>query len=119
MHFWTKVLLLFCLTTAALGQTQLDYQKQPVRISKLVIESNGLSPADRRQIVRTFQGKTYPRNEIGHELKQMLRSMGYLAPVIEAPLFFPSSEQKDVAKVVIGVNAGTRTALGTVRSRDF
>ena len=111
IRLWTAFVFIGGLPYAARCQAPITDPECPVRIKILVLEANGLSPAERQHIVRAFEGKTYPRNEISYALRQMLRRMGYQGPTIEAPLILPLARQGDATKVVIGVNARSRTRL--------
>ena len=115
MHFLVKFLLVLSLAHAVAGQLRLEEPEHCVRISKLVLESNSLSAADRERIIRLMQEKSYPEGEIGERIRQAGRSAGYFRAVVEEPEFSFPTEGRDVARVTVRVNAGTQYRLDEIR----
>jgi Surface antigen variable number repeat len=117
MHMLVRFLVASFLATAALGQSRPAEPVNKVRISKLVIESNSLPAAEREQIIRSFQQKTYFQPEIGERIRQALQDMGYFKAAVDEPTFpFPPQvEEKGIANVTVKVEPGTQYRLGQIR----
>ena len=117
MHLIVRFLVASFLASAALGQSRPAEPVNKVRISKVVIESNSLPAADREQIIRSFQQKTYFQPEIGERIRQALQDMGYFKAAVDEPTFpFPPQvEEKGIANVTVKVEPGTQYRLGEIR----
>jgi len=114
MHFFVRVLIVSSLANAVLGQPRLDESAHCIRISRLVIESNSLSAADRERIIRLFREKTYPEAEIGERIRQAMRSVGYFKAVVDEPKFSFPTQGREIANVTVKVNPGAQYRLGEI-----
>jgi outer membrane translocation and assembly module TamA len=114
MHFFVRFLIVSSLANAVLGQPRLDEPAHCIRISRLVIESNSLSAADRERIIRLFREKTYPEAEIGERIRQAMRSMGYFKAVVDEPKFSFPTQGREIANVTVKVNPGAQYRLGEI-----
>jgi outer membrane translocation and assembly module TamA len=115
MHLLLRVLVVSMLANAGMGQPCLEKPERWVRLNKLVIESKSLPDADRERIVRLFQQKRYPEDEIGERIRQALRDLGYFKTVVDEPTFVFPMEGKDIANVTVKVKPGTQYRLGEIR----
>ncbi len=117
MHFLIRFLVVSCLANVVLGQPCQNETAHCVRISKLVLRSNRLPAADRKRIIRSLREKTYPEGEIGDQIRQAVRSLGYFKAVVDEPKFSFPTEGRDVANVSVRVNPGIQYRLGEISFR--
>jgi len=116
MHILVRLFVVSLLANAGLGQPRLEEAENNVRISKLVIESNSLPAADREQIIRLFQQKTYLEGEIGERIRQALGNVGYFKAVVDEPKFsFLAQPASRIASVTVTVQPGVQYRLGEIR----
>src|ERR1700734_1441025 len=117
MHKLVRFLVLSFLANAALGQVHPPESANNIHINKLVIVSSSLPEADRQQIIRNFQQKTYPELEIGERIRQALQDLGYFKAGIVEPKFSfpPQAEKSRLANVTVTVEPGTQYRLGEIR----
>jgi hypothetical protein len=112
-----RVLVVFLVAKAGLGQPCPNELERCVRINKLVIVSTSLPDADRDRIVRLFEQKRFPQDddEIRERIRQAVRDLGYFKTVVDAPTFaFPT---RGIANVTVKVNPGAQYRLGQIRFR--
>lgn len=114
MHFFVRFLIVSSLANAVVGQPRLDEPAHCIRISRLVIESNSLSVAERERIIRLFREKTYPEAEIGERIRQAMRSAGYFKAVVDEPKFSFPTQGTEIANVTVKVNPGAQYRLGEI-----
>lgn len=121
MHTPIRFLLLSLSATALLGQQPCSntVSANNIRINRLVIESNSLPEAEREQIIRLFQQKTYPQTEIGDRIRIALRSRGYFKAVIQEPnLTFSQQEDRKTAEVTVQVEPGAQYRLREIHFQN-
>ena len=94
MPLFVRVLVVFFLASAALGQVQPAQSADCVRISKLVLVSNDLPDADLQRITRRFEKKTYRQPEIGERIAGALRDLGYFKVVAEEVTVKPGAQYR-------------------------
>jgi hypothetical protein len=111
MPLFVRVLVVFFLASAALGQGQPAQSAKCVRISKLVLVSNDLPDADRQRITRRFERKTYRQPEIGERIVGALRDLGYFKAVAEEPKIFGED-------VTVTVKPGAQYRVGEIRIKE-
>jgi hypothetical protein len=117
MHILVRFLVVSFLANAGFGQPRFEEAENNVRISKLVIESNGLPDADRERIIRLFQQKTYFQGEIGERIRGALRDVGYFKAVVDEPRFSfaKQGDGRGTASVTVKVQSGAQYRLGEIR----
>ena len=117
MNILVKLFLASILTATALGQSSPAESESNIHINKLVIVSNSLPDADRHQIIRNFQQKTYPEGEISERIRQALQDMGYFKAMVDEPkVSFPAhAEKRGPATVTVTAEPGTQYRLGEIR----
>jgi hypothetical protein len=105
------------LASAALGQSRPAESANNIHINKLVIVSNSLPDADRQQIIRNFEHKTYFQDETGERIRQALQDMGYFKAMVDEPkVSFPAhAEKSGLATVTVTAEPGTQYRLGEIR----
>src|SRR5258708_7714028 len=70
---------------ASYAQVLLKPTPVPVKIHRLTLVSNDLTPHDRSRISAVFQGKCYFRDESEERIRQLLREEGYYRADVKAP----------------------------------
>ena len=117
MNMLVKFLVASCLATTALGQSSPVESANNIHINKLVIVSNSLPDADRQQIIRNFEHKTYFQDETCERIRQALQDMGYFKAMVDEPkVSFPAhAEKKGLATVTVTAEPGTQYRLGEIR----
>lgn len=114
------LLVVLLLGSFGLAQNRLAGSPVKVHIGKLVIESDTLPEADRRQVIRKFQHRTYYQYEISIRIQYALRNLGYAYAVVNEPTFSYTAANRGerVANVKVNVNEGEQYRLGKVQFED-
>jgi outer membrane protein assembly factor BamA len=84
-----------------------------VQVHSLTIDSNDLSESDRVEIVRAYQGGTYPLQELMQRIRQNMRDRGYAKATVEIrqPASAPSGPPPQSMDVSVRVAAGALYTL--------
>lgn len=116
MRILVRLIVASLLFQARLTQPGFAESANNIRIDKLVIESTNLPDADREQINRLVEQKTFPQSEIGERIRGVFRDMGYLRAVVDEPkLSFPAqTEGNRSANITVKVEPGVQYRLGEI-----
>jgi Surface antigen variable number repeat len=126
MRLSIRLLVFSLLASAALGQDRLVGSPAKVQVGKLVIESETLPASDRSQVIRQFQHFTYHQNEFGireefgERIREALRDLGYINPVVEEPTFslITTDRGARIANVTVKVDEGEQYRIGKIQFQD-
>jgi hypothetical protein len=86
-------------------------------INRLVIDSKNIPDTDRNRLIHLFQLGTYAQSELQARILIAVRDLGYYNAVVDDPRvsYAGRREGKNVADVVVLVNAGVQYRLGEIR----
>jgi beta-lactamase regulating signal transducer with metallopeptidase domain len=95
------------------SQSAVSPANTPVQVHSLTIDSNDLSESDRVEIVRAYQGGTYPLQELMQRIRQNLRDRGYAKATVEIrqPASAPWGPPPQSMDVSVRVSAGALYTL--------
>ena len=128
MKLFVRALALFLLTSTGLCLPCRADSLKPTKIRRLVIASKDLSERDRRQVVRQFEGYTFPGRgepvsedalieELGERVRQAFRNLGYFKAVVNEPRasFVASDHGKRIVDIRVRAQAGAQYRLGEIQ----
>lgn len=115
MRLLVRLVLVFSLATAAIGQSRVHEPERRIRIRSLTVASESLPPADRDLLTRLFEGRTYPEGEVGERIRQALRNTGYVRAVVDEPRFSFAGKASEGADVSAKVHPGIQYRLGELK----
>ena len=102
------------------GKTQHTQSSPPavsiVYVRTLTIDSNDLPSFEHVQIVQTFQGTTYPLEELTERIRRDLQDRGYARATVDLvkPASLPIRERPQSANVLVRASAGIRYTLSNI-----
>ena len=116
MRIKVRLIVASFLFEAGLLQAGFAESANSVRINKLVIESTSLPGADREQIIRLVEQKTFPQPEIAELISRTFQDLGYFRAVVDEPkLSFPAqTEGNRSAAITVKVEPGAQYRLGEI-----
>lgn len=98
-----------------------------ITIRKLTIESTTLPDADREEITRRFQGRTYPppstpatfSEEVGERIRDSFQVLGYFEASVAGPRISVIKKERKtrIIDMTVSVEEGPRYRLGEIRFR--
>lgn len=117
MHTLIRSIPLLLLSSATLAQHPCPIKpaESPLRINKLVIESNTLPVADREQLVRAVQQKSYFEPEIGDRVNTALMNLGYFKATIHPSDVTITHQAGKTADVKVKFEPGPKYHLGKIQ----
>lgn len=117
MRLATKLLAFVLLAVVGFGQNCFAESPVKVEVAKLIIKSQTLPEANRKQVIREFQGRTFFQVELSTRLQYALRNLGYLKAVVEEPTFsfIKSGREEKIATVSVKVDEGEQYRLGSIQ----
>jgi len=95
------------------SQSAVSPANTPVLVRSLTIDSNDLPESDRLKIVQSYQGGTYPLEELMQRIRQNVRDRGYAKASVEfpQPASTPAGQPPQPMDISVRVSAGAQYTL--------